>query len=44
MDSSLPGDSIALNRRYLDRLKNDFHSEYTKLQVVLADGRQFADA
>ena len=32
------------SRRYLDRLRNDFHSEYTKLQVTLADGRQFADA
>ena len=32
------------SRRYLDRLKNDFHSEYTKLQIVLDDGKQFADA
>ena len=32
------------SRRYLDRLKNDFHSEYTKLQVKLSDGRTFADA
>ena len=31
-------------RRYLDRLKNDFHSEYKKLQITLSDGRQFADA
>ena len=31
-------------RRYLDRLKNDFHSEYEKLQVVLGDGKVFADA
>lgn len=31
-------------RRYLDRLRNDFHSEYTKLQVTLADGKVFADA
>ncbi len=31
-------------RRYLDRLKNDFHSEYTKLQITLSDGRRFADA
>jgi S-ribosylhomocysteine lyase len=31
-------------RRYLDRLKNDFHSEYTKLQVTLSDGKVFADA
>lgn len=30
--------------RYLDRLENDFHSEYTKLQVVLEDGKTFADA
>ena len=31
-------------RRYLDRLKNDFHSEYTKLQITLDDGKVFADA
>ena len=30
--------------RYLDRLRNDFHSEYSKLQVVLEDGKVFADA
>lgn len=30
--------------RYLDRLKNDFHSEYTKLQITLDDGKVFADA
>ena len=30
--------------RYLDRLQNDFHSEYTKLQITLEDGRVFADA
>ena len=30
--------------RYLDRLQNDFHCEYTKLQVTLDDGRVFADA
>ena len=30
--------------RYLDRLKNDFHSEYTKLQITLSDGKTFADA
>ena len=30
--------------RYLDRLQNDFHSEYTKLQVTLEDGKVFADA
>lgn len=32
------------SRRYLDRLKNDFHSEYSTLQVILDDGRVFADA
>ena len=31
-------------RRYRDRLKNNFHSEYTKLQITLGDGRVFADA
>ena len=31
-------------RRYLDRLRNDFHSEYAMLQVTLNDGRVFADA
>jgi len=30
--------------RYLDRLKNDFHSEYTKLNVMLDNGMTFADA
>ena len=30
--------------RYLDRLQNDFHSEYSKLQVILDDGKTFADA
>ena len=30
--------------RYLDRLTNDFHSEYTKLQITLDDGKVFADA
>ena len=30
--------------RYYKRLKDDFHSEYTKLQVTLEDGRIFADA
>ena len=30
--------------RYLDRLQNDFHSEYTKLQITLEDGKVFADA
>jgi S-ribosylhomocysteine lyase len=32
------------SRRYLDRLRNDFHSEYKTLQVTLDDGRTFADA
>ncbi|MBR3412802.1 MAG: S-ribosylhomocysteine lyase [Bacteroidales bacterium] len=32
------------SRRYLSRLRDDFHSEYTKLQVTLADGKVFADA
>ena len=31
-------------RRYLDRLQNDFHSTYTKLQITLDDGKTFADA
>jgi len=30
--------------RYLDRLKHDFHCEYTKLHVTLEDGKVFADA
>ena len=30
--------------RYLDRLQHDFHSEYSKLQVILGDGKVFADA
>lgn len=30
--------------RYLYRLKNDFHSEYTTLKVELEDGKIFADA
>lgn len=30
--------------RYYERLKDDFHSEYTKLQVTLEDGKVFADA
>jgi len=30
--------------RYLNRLQNDFHCEYTKLQITLEDGRVFADA
>ena len=32
------------SKRYLDRLKNDFHCEYTKLKVTLDDGKTFADA
>lgn len=32
------------SKRYLDRLKNDFHSEYTKLHMKLEDGKTFADA
>ena len=32
------------SRRYLHRLQHDFHSEYTKLQITLDDGRVFADA
>jgi S-ribosylhomocysteine lyase len=32
------------SRRYLERLRHDFHSEYTKLEVTLSDGRRFADA
>jgi len=31
-------------RRYLWRLENDFHCEYTQLSVTLDDGRVFADA
>ena len=31
-------------KRYLDRLRNDFHCEYTPLQVTLDDGKVFADA
>lgn len=31
-------------RRYLERLQNDFHSEYSKLEVSLSDGKTFADA
>lgn len=29
---------------YRKRLKDDFHSKYTKLQVTLEDGKVFADA
>jgi len=32
------------SRRYLHRLKNVFHSEYTKLHIVLQDDKLFADA
>jgi S-ribosylhomocysteine lyase len=32
------------SRRYLDRLRNDFHSEYKTLKITLDDGRTFADA
>jgi S-ribosylhomocysteine lyase len=31
-------------RRYIDKLLNDFHSEYKKLKVTLDDGKTFADA
>lgn len=31
-------------RRYLERLRNDFHSEYHTLQVTLENGKVFADA
>lgn len=30
--------------RYFDRLVNEFHSDYTKLQITLDDGKIFADA
>jgi S-ribosylhomocysteine lyase len=30
--------------RYLQRLRDDFHSEYEMLEVILEDGRRFADA
>ena len=32
------------SKRYLQRLRDDFHSEYEKLEVILEDGRRFADA
>ncbi len=32
------------SRRYLNRLKNDYHCEYNQLQVTLEDGKVFADA
>ncbi len=31
-------------QRYAERLKNDFHSEYTTLQVYTAQGKVFQDA
>jgi len=31
-------------RRYKERLLNDFHSEYTKLEVYLDNGMKFADS
>ena len=31
-------------KRYRQRLINKFHCEYTKLQVILDDGKQFFDA
>lgn len=31
-------------KRYFERLRDDFHSEYEKLEVILKDGRRFADA
>lgn len=31
-------------QEYRNRLVNDFHCEYTKLQVVLSDGRVFQDS
>jgi S-ribosylhomocysteine lyase len=31
-------------KKYLGRLQDDFHSEYSKLQVISDDGLQFADA
>jgi S-ribosylhomocysteine lyase len=31
-------------RRYIDKLLNDFHCEYKKLNVTLDDGKTFADA
>lgn len=30
--------------KYADRLENDFHSEYTKLEVILENGMVFQDA
>ena len=40
---SLPGCKLEC-KRYLYRLKNNFHSEYTPLEVTLEDGKTFADA
>ena len=34
----------AYARKYLRWLQEDFHSEYTKLEVTLDNGMQFADA
>ena len=31
-------------RKYMDSLQNDFHSEYTKLEITTEDGLKFADA
>ena len=31
-------------KKYLHSLQDDFHSEYTKLQVTTGDGMKFADA
>jgi S-ribosylhomocysteine lyase len=31
-------------KKYLNSLQSDFHSEYSKLQVITGDGLQFADA
>jgi S-ribosylhomocysteine lyase len=32
------------SKRYLQRLRDDFHCEYTKLQITLEDGKVFSDA
>ena len=32
------------SKRYLHRLKNDFHCEYAELHITLDDGKVFADA
>lgn len=31
-------------KRYIERLKNDFHSQYAKIKVTLEEGKIFADA